>query len=197
MKNFKLLLATTAMLSMGAMVANATDDTFTLTTTVDLLRPALVIEEISPLHFGRLYAENGAIVVAEANGGHGTGTTASIFDPVYGGSIKISGGVFDVIDQLTGTNKTQYVANLSNALSGGIVAFPDEDIDLTDGNIVCGTIDKDTLTQIAEVNAEGGYLTVGIGGTLTLADDIEEQMATAKRGLQCSGGIVLTAISND
>ena len=195
MKNFKLFLASTAILSTGALAVMADDlPTATLNTEVRLIRSSITMAEISPIQFGTIYAENGAVVVAVPNGGHGDGTTARPFDPVYGGQLQIRGDYFDALGIGYFNNYDTEITNINTNLDGLDILEFTNITPLKDGDIVCGEIREGSLTQIATMDEKGG-INIGIGGTLVLDNNIEASIATANRGLDCKGTITATVIA--
>ena len=96
MKNFKLLLATTAILSMGAMAANAlTGETESVEMKAELIR-AISLENTEPLDFGRIVVEDETTSLTVAMNSSGvssvSGTTVGTQGKVINAYVVTQGG---------------------------------------------------------------------------------------------------------
>ena len=197
MKNKFLLLGATALLSTGALMANADDGLSTsLETYVALFRP-LKIEQLSPLYFGVMEAKNGAEITIGTDGkiDSANSTSEIIFyedsNGVDAGEIKISGNEFDFAKINGATDQLREGVENDNKILSFSGITP-----LKDGDITCGEIQESSLKQVATVDSNAN-IHIKIGGKLILASNIVEQMTNADKGLFCKGQIVVTAFADE
>ena len=214
MKNFKLLLATTAMLSATAIVANADDLTSNqanLEVRASFLKPIQAIPE-TYLGFGIILADEGgkSVVVTPAGelGTPGEGKTQATmissagwtnyydgdngryttYSSLNAGKIRYKGIGNDTWD---GANTMEMSAALANAAAK--VTFSNDPVTLTshngaDDGVTCGTVTNFTknFTQ------DGNDLILNIGGELTTAD-----LSSAGNSLVCVGNTTVTLVYDD
>ena len=168
MKNFKLLLATTAILSMGAMAVNADPASLTsnqayLDIQAEFVNP-ITATPVSPLKFSMILAdEGGKTVIVTPEGTLSNSSTATVLkNSVSAGKIEFTGGGeligFRYDDE--GTNYLDPDTYLS--------LVTDSSVNLTfeSTKVSCGTVgsfEKDLAI-------ENGKLVAKIGGTLTTAN---------------------------
>ena len=201
MKNFKLLLGATALLSTGALMANAADVTDTkITTVVGLFRPAN-IKTTKELYFGIVEAKNSAEIVIGTSGyDENTSTSGLVFiEDGTAGEVEVTGKFADyqrmVIDLGLGTldSYNEYLASGDEP----ILTFSDAQPlkDKTDSSIICGETPLVSFKQSASSDANG-KITIKIGGKLVLDSQIESKIATAGRALTCEGSVIATAFAD-
>ena len=202
MKNLKLLLATTAMLSMGAMVANAepahTPETATVTvySKAYLVNPlTLVSDSDNALVFGSLRFEKGKKIKVDAYGNIDENETTAQYlstGDQQAAKITLSGGIW-------GT----YGAGVN--ASGTTADWTDEDFDELDqdfepfmswsiptielkyGNTKCGDVVIDSKRSRDNANGYDFYL----GGTFTMTT---QDIAVPATGMLCEGNVTATAV---
>ena len=181
MKNFKLLLATTAILSTGALMANAGNIASTFFSIhLDIL--SAITAEYGTIEFGGILAGNGKKVVLNSDGTYGVGTTATTVTAT--GSVypaKFKGGPIE-------SNGSNY------AKFSGVLTAEDENLyDTSDSSIVCGSIEVDDMSVTSEADATyGGIKMTPSGMVFTMAENIETK--AAGDGLECMSNITLTLV---
>ena len=196
MKNFKLLLATTTILSTGAFIANAlyTDTEYNVQIHADAkLVKSYEVKETKRINFGTIVTTKaGQQVVVNADGTLGEATTATLLvgsaqsgdaqvpaDAIQAGQISVEGigdGRWYDMSINTGT------------------------ITLKAGNVTCGvaTIAADNMSNSTDGTSgtgdwDGDTATIDFGGTFVLDSQIESNMST---DLDCTGAGTIT-IMND
>ena len=193
MKNKFLLLSATALLSMNlpmkAMAANATDygnaDISTVIHAEATLIDTIDIQETKTLNFGSIIKpKNNQVVIVEASGMIGAGTTASVMTSNSGESAGISAGQLQISgDYMSDLVKFELVEEEYK------FNFPTE-IVLKSDTITCGVVDKiggDTNS----ITVENG--TVNYGGRFTLDGNINGKVP-ANGSLSCKGEGTVTVI---
>ena len=181
MKNFKLLLATTAILSTGALMANAGNiATSKFVAHVDIY--SAITADPGMIEFNGILAGDGKKVALNSDGTYGAGTTATTIHPkgivepaqFKGGPIASDGSNY--------------------AKFSGVLTANDENLyDTSDSSIVCGSIDVGEMSVTSEADATyGGIKMTPSGMVFTMADDIETK--AAGDGLECMSDITLTLV---
>ena len=153
MKKFNLLLATTAILSMGAVAAKAVDiATGTITADVTLANAAS-ITEVNHLDFGVvLNASKGKTVTIDHSNGTIGGSASIVSDTAQRGSLTIS-------------NLEGYVASGAHTAR---ISFP-TDILMEDAGMICGHVTNIHIS--AENDAVTSSGTYQFGGDFTVGEN--------------------------
>ena len=173
MKNLKLLLATTAILSISTMAAkaDATNPVAELKAYVDLANPVTVVTE--PVNFGVLDISQGGFIKVHGGTTDETSTAIHISGGANGGSISFSGG-----------------AIVKMIESGDWVLFDTpEPITLKSGNVECGTW---TINEFGDQISKGiapNYTSVEFHPTSTF--EIKSNLSS-EAYLHCSGKAEIT-----
>ena len=153
MKNIKLLLATTAMLSMGVIVAKATTPTkptAELGASVVIMHPMIIDSTAGSIDFGYIMAntrtaENPAVVKVNPDGSlDGTATNAIVVTPTATTPIKITSNNFALFINDDQKTDSQSVINEGQ---GGTHNYTQRDIDLA----------TDMVASINGLTSENGY----------------------------------------
>ena len=174
MKNFKLLLATTAMLSMSSMVANALSNQDTVDVTIEMVSPAYVITK-TDMNLGK---------VAHRFDANNTRLAGVL-------NLKTDGTVSETdLDYYGGANVA--VVQTSGIMTGKKLAFPDE-VEITKGTgedkEICGT-----LKEIVTDGGNSGYGDHHIGGKFYI--NTSTTTLTNITG-SCTGSFTVTAVIDD
>ena len=194
MKNFKLLLATTAILSTGlAMNVMAEGDISFSDSSIKTLIHAkaklitnLSIREDAVLDFGSILApRNNQTIEITAEGVRNS--NANFVDDEYSaGAIAVSGDYY---------SDEHVVKNVDHTDEYYSFTFPDT-MTLKAGNTVCGVVSD--FTQSSEFNHGvdiGKEIVINYGGTLTLDKNIETSLAL-NQTVECEGEATVTLVYN-
>ena len=163
MKNFKLLLATTAILSTGAIVAQAIDErnfTTNINISADIVSPEH-LAKVQDLNFGRIAIQNGGTLgtITITTDGQVQNDNTLYFEGAQQGIVKWNGSIWNI------QNRT--------------LSFPEE-VTLTDtSSNECGTV-SNFQSGSSGRNACGGAPCVdefGIGATFSF-DSQQERLCT-------------------
>ena len=210
MKNFKLLLGATALLSTTALIVNADFNSATIGANVQFASPSVATQG-NDIYFGYLDPAAGGILTVNPDGTF-TGTAKVISAggayPIRSGSIKFSGGMIPAIagdSYSLDTETDTYTQNMNSehpndpnqflvklALDGAKIDmykgnYNNEDIS---SNPSCGYVDN--LTQ-GNASWDGTYYTLRIGGTLNL--DFDDDYADSDGSYSgCSGKTTVTYV---
>ena len=176
MKNFKLLLATTAILSMCAVSVMATYDTEVGRVTINSklrLVQSLEVSEVKPLLLGViLNPQEGQTLVLDPNEEGPTGNANVVSSSTQFGEISV--------DSFSGYDNYNVIR----------AHFPTK-TELKKGNDLCGEI-----TYIPEQDSDevGGPKSITYGASLTLKDDNPEDDEISQMTGLCTGTGVVTFI---
>ena len=218
MKNFKLLLATTAILSTGALLANA-EDVLYYSSNVTLNGPSaklkavatlinsLEVKEIRPLSFGGIIKpEGGQKVVVSVDGSHDLGqTTAHVISSVFASSnANTTDAMLSLAPGEIEISGSYFADNGVNQQDSDVTAAPyfifNEGTDvkhvpLKSGEILCGEVDftpEGVKYGSAEMSSDFKKMTYKYGGILTLAEGIENNVPL-NGSLNCEGSVTITS----
>ena len=189
MKNFKLLLATTAMLSMGAMAANAETGNFSITAQAAFTSP--IQASTSYIQFGLLDPVVGGNVIVNPDG---TFEGNAVLTPVgnalspQAGSVTLYGGA------ISGYSSSAYFTTNDQI----VLDFTEqENIELrengTPSGKLCGYVDTFTegTREITSVSGKKG-VRIPLGATLNIVENY-----TPTSDVQyCMGSMTVTYILN-
>ena len=181
MRNFKLLLATTAILSTTAMVANAEHANYQ---SVGIgayvnFRDPISATTIKELGFG----------ILEASSAAGKSLTVNP-DGTYSGTVKVLGDSGDIPLQAAEIKFHGGRFNEGYANDDSISLHLDgKEIELKDDNKLCGKVTNLIQGEISS-NDGGTELTVHVGGTLEISD-------TFTSAYSCVGNTTLTYVYNE
>ena len=184
MKNFNLLLATTAILSMGAMatssVANAGYNVASTTFTIGADIASAITSDPGVIHFGGFLALNNGIVELNSDGTYGEGTTVTLIGSTSEVSpAKFKGGPIAA----NGSNYSKF---------SGVLSAADNKLYKHKTSIVCGSINVSDMSVISAADATyGGIKMTPQNMVLTLANDIESNFTEIA---PCDGQITLTLV---
>ena len=206
MKNIKLLLATTAMLSIGAIAANADFNQATIRATASFASPstatqgdAIIFGILDPNAGGTLTVNpdgtfEGTAKVIENGGSYGSINSGSI--KFSGGRIPLAAGDSYSLDAQTGAytqNLSSFAPNDQNqflvklALDGARIDMYRSGDSYSPS---CGYVDN--LTQ-GNASWDGEYYTLRIGGTLNLEFDNDYPDSDGEY-IGCMGSTTLTYV---
>ena len=177
MKKFNLLLATTAILSTGALIANATELGVKINAQVAMF-PDFSMNEVQELSFGTIIGpvEN-QLVVVTPSGALGSGTTAKVTDT----KVKEGG---KTVNYTIHAGKIEVIAadpQIEGVLPSVDLILP-KNIVLKDGSNTCGEV---TEVSASEYSMEDGGFTYG--GTFKVGD-------ISSATLFCTGSETITAV---
>ena len=188
MKNFKLLMASTAILSMGAFGANADELSTTVHAYADIVG-TLTLTEVDPISFGVITAASGTVVIDTAGNVSGTATTiagghrARKLQP---GIVKLSGSGIDNIHYAATTFIEWVIPDITLKQGTGQSAITCGVVSGMSSGAPGGTTEFDKETD--------GSILLKYGGTFTLDSGIASHLSNSR--LECSGEGTITLVLN-
>ena len=204
MKNYKLLLATTAVLALGAFAANAehVNVDSTLSTTIHsevYIATTMQMEEASPLKFGMLLnPSSGDYVTVNADGTIDSKVAIGSYTESSGGATvgTVSAGSVVITD-----NSGKGFINLSpEGTLSYTFTLPNSIAMVDDHDLSCGTVTSlsgATASVDAVTNAGVLTYTFNYGGTYTIPDNTTFtalKTANGNNHIHCTGSGTITAV---